>query len=423
MSTDARTRRHCDRRPLNCDEVFESLIPAALDSHGELAARGVEYKQLPPLSFDVEGRVASLVDRNGRLELEEGTLPGAVMASLNEGALSDLVQDWTTTMGLAMKSRARLTQGEFGDWVGWEPILRALFDGRPVHEAGAIDFKDRDERPLEIDRSFRLDDDHEEIAHFLSQAGYLHIQDVFSPEEMAAVSTDLDDALLRARPEDGASWWAGNAEGDQQAVRILFFQEQSEALRTLLADERLQWLGGLTGDRYRSVSTGAPLEAEGLVKPLDIKTGLSDLPWHKDCGQGGHSYRCSGLTVGISVTGADAQSGALGVVPGSHRANVQTSGKDDSLDMSSLKLTTRTGDLTVHCSDTLHRAHKPTSQPRQVVYTSFQLDLKPGDTVEEVSLEATRSARARLTNAQDRIAAAGAGAESSEFVDLRDEAH
>jgi hypothetical protein len=56
------------------------------------------------------------------------------------------------------------------------------------------------------------------------------------------------------------------------------------------------------------------------------------LPWHKDCGQGGHSYYCNGLTVGISVTGADERSGALGVVPGSHRANVQTAGKDDSLD-------------------------------------------------------------------------------------------
>ena len=59
------------------------------------------------------------------------------------------------------------------------------------------------------------------------------------------------------------------------------------------------------------------LPDEGLVKPLGIVRGLSDLPWHKDCGQGQHSYKCSGLTCGISVTGADRVSGALGVIPGS----------------------------------------------------------------------------------------------------------
>lgn len=148
------------------------------------------------------------------------------------------------------------------------------------------------------------------------------------------------------------------------------------------------------------------LGAEGLIKPLDIKTGLSDLPWHKDCGQGRHSYYCNGLTVGISVTGADERSGALGVVPGSHRANVQLAGKDNSLDLPAIKLVTETGDLTVHCSDTLHRAYPPIERPRKVVYTGFQQSLIEGDRVEEVSTERQRAARAKLTNVQDRISGA-----------------
>ena len=147
--------------------------------------------------------------------------------------------------------------------------------------------------------------------------------------------------------------------------------------------------------------------AEGLVKPLDIQTGLSDLPWHKDCGQGGHSYSCSGLTVGISVTGADQRCGALGVVPGSHRANVQTAGRDESLDLAPIKLETRTGDITVHCSDTLHRAHRPLDRPRKVVYSGFGLPPMPGDVIPEVSKQAQRAARARLTNVRDRIQDAG----------------
>jgi hypothetical protein len=306
-------------------------------------------------------------------------------------------------MGLAMNAKVKMTRGAFDSWIGWEPVLRALLDGRPVHEAGAIVLRDRDGGPLDLARSFRLDDDRAEISHFLQEVGFLHVEGVFDESEMAAVSADLDLALERAQPDDGASWWAGDSQGVQQPVRVLWFHEQSQALRELLRDERLQWIARLTGDPHDASKMGA----EGLVKPLDIETGLSDLPWHKDCGQGAHSYLCNGLTVGISVTGADRRSGALGVVPGSHRANVQTAGRDESLDLAPIKLETKTGDLTVHCSDTLHRAHRPTERTRKVVYTGFRLGPLPGDVLPELPQKELRAARARLTNVRDRIAASG----------------
>lgn len=412
MSIDCRTRLHRDRRTLSRDEVFGNLFPEAIERNGALAARGLLYKGLPSLGLSVEGETLTLKAQNGGLTLQRDAHNGGAVAELEADALSDLVQDWKTTMGLAMSGQVKMTQGEFSDWVGWEPVFRALLDGRPVHEAGAIDFKNPTGGALDLTRSFDLDDDRGEIAHFLGEAGFLHLRNVFSEEEMAAVSADLDVALARAEPDDGASWWAGDSEGVKQPVRVLFFHEQSETLRTLLQDDRLQWIGKLTGDDHYCEKLGA----EGLIKPLDIQTGLSDLPWHKDCGQGGHSYYCNGLTAGISLTGADRHSGALGVVPGSHRANVQTAGKDESLDMAAIKLETQTGDLTVHCSDTLHRAHRPTEIPRKVVYTSFRLALKPGDVLDDVSPEKLRADRARLTDVQDRIASAGAGADASEFV-------
>ena len=185
---------------------------------------------------------------------------------------------------------------------------------------------------------------------------------------------------------------------------MLEFYDKSEALRALVHDDRYQWIGALTGDghEYRH-------SAEGLVKPLGITKGLSDLPWHKDCGQGRHAYLCNALTCGISVTGADRESGALGVVPGSHRANVKVPGVDPEMDMAPRMLETRTGDVTVHCSDTLHRAHPPTVRPRKVVYSGFRLPMRPGD----VSVDEPRygrAARAELSDVEDRIAAAGEGA-------------
>jgi len=408
MSIDCRTRRHCDRKPLHRDEVFDSLIPAAIARNAELAARGLTYKQLPALTFSVDGRSITLRERRGALCVESGDASDSAAVNLDSDALSDLVQDWATTMGLAMNSRVKMIRGNFDHWIGWEPVFRALFDGRPVHEAGAITITGPDGNDLDLGRSFGLDDDRGEISHFLHEAGFLHLRGVFTADEMAAVSADLDAALARARPDDGASWWAGNSRGEQQAVRVLFFHEQSAALAELLRDDRLAWLADITGDNLGGNHDGEGwLGAEGLIKPLDIKTGLSDLPWHKDCGQGRHSYVCNGLTVGISVTGADERSGALGVVPGSHRANVQTAGKDDSLDLPSLKLATQTGDLTVHCSDTLHRAYPPIERPRKVVYTGFRQPLMEGDVVEEVPAEKQRAARAQLTDVQDRIASAG----------------
>ena len=286
MSIDCRTRRHCDRKNLHRDEIFDSLIPEALSRNAELSARGLKYKQLPALTFSVAGRSITLCERRGLLHLEEGDVSDSAAVSLDSDALSDLVQDWATTMGLAMNSRVKVTRGSFEDWVGWEPVFRALFDGRPVHEAGAITVTDRDGSALDLSRSFELDDDRDEISHFLHQAGFLHLRGVFTEEEMAAVSADLDSALARARPDDGASWWAGDSRGVQQAVRVLFFHEQSATLSELLRDERLGWLANITGDHLGGNSEGAGwLGAEGMIKPLDIKTGLSDMPLHKDCGQ------------------------------------------------------------------------------------------------------------------------------------------
>ena len=64
------------------------------------------------------------------------------------------------------------------------------------------------------------------------------------------------------------------------------------------------------------------------------------------------------------------------------------------------------GDVTVHCSDTLHRAHPPTERPRKVVYSGFRLPLLPGDE-ERSEPRYGREARAELTDVEGRIAAAG----------------
>ena len=400
MSIDQRTRLHKDVRDLERDEVFDRLIPDAIAVHGDLAGRGMAYKQLPAVGLDVDGRGVTLREHDGRMVIEEGTEGAGVHATMAADALSDLVQDAQSTMGLAMTARVKLHAGNINEWIGWEPVLRALFDGRKVHETGDVTFTDLDGGELDLRRSFTVDDDREEMAHFLTEAGFLHLRGIFEEDEMAAVGDDIDLWIARATPDDGESWWATDEDGVDRAVRVLFFYEKSQALRDLVHDDRYQWLGDLTGDGHTHKGGG-----EGLVKPLGIVKGLSDLPWHKDCGQGRHSYMCNSLTCGISVTGADRVSGALGVIPGSHRANTMATGRDPGLDLQPIMLETETGDVTVHCSDTLHRAHPPVERPRKVVYSGFALPPLPGDVVEP-DPRYSREARAELTDVQDRIQAA-----------------
>ncbi len=403
MSVDVRTRMMKDVRALGFEEILDGVLPAAVAQHGDLAARGVLHREMPSLGFAVGDEAVTLGARAGRFVVESGLAHAGVVVRLEEDALSDLIQDYQSTMGLAMTSRVAVEEGTFDDWIGWEMPLRALLDGRRVYERGDVDFVDADGGALDLDRVFTLDDDRDEMAHFLVQAGFLHLRSVFDPDEMAAVARDIDTFIARAKPDDGDSWWAEDAAGRAQAVRVLEFYDKSDALRDLVHDDRYQWIGALTGDghEYRR-------SAEGLVKPLGIAKGLSDLPWHKDCGQGRHSYMCNALTCGISVTGADRESGALGVVPGSHRANAKIPGCDPEMDMAPRMLETRTGDVTIHCSDTLHRAHPPKARPRKVVYSGFRLPLLPGD----VSIDEPRygrAARAELSGVEDRIAAAGEG--------------
>ncbi len=397
MSVDLRTRLMKDVRPLSVEAVLDGVLVEALAAHGDLAGRGASYRAVEPLGLDVEGTSFTLRAEAERLIVESGLTRAGVVAHIAEDALSDLVQDYQSTTGLAMTGRVRIEKGGLDDWVGWEPVLRALLDGRKVYETGDVDFRTEGGEPLDLDRSFSLDDDREEIAHFLRQAGFLHLRGIFEEDEMAAVGRDIDEHIARATPDDGDSWWAEDAVGQAQAVRVLNFYEKSEALQRLVDSDRYQWLGALTGDGHRHRRS-----AEGLVKPLGIVKGLSDLPWHKDCGQGRHSLLCNALTCGISVTGADRVSGALGVVPGSHRANVRVPGRDPVMDMAPRMLETKTGDVTVHCSDTLHRAHPPTERPRKVVYSGFRLPLLPGDE-EPAEPRYGREARAELTNVQERI--------------------
>lgn len=404
-SIDHRTRFVGDETDLDVDTFFADVERIA-ELHGSVAAAGITRLELPPLTLDVDGEPVCLRADAGTVRAERAA-PEHLVVALDRSAFSDLMQDVASTFGLQMTGRATVTGGDIDDFIRWEPALRALLDGRRVYADGDVDFRDRDGGPLDLHRPFGIDDDPAEIGHFLAEAGFLHLQGVFTGEEMAAVSADLDQAVADADRDDGQSWWARNDEGWAPA-RILGFNQSSAALRELLHTERFRRIGTFTDDAMTLREPDEGNSAEGLVKRMGITEGISDVSWHKDCSMGGHSRGCCGLVVGLSVTGAGPMNGELGVVAGSNRANVPPVGLD-APGLPSIALPTETGDVTVHCSCTLHMSRPPVSAERRVVYTGFGLAPRDGDRVEPVDPARARADRASLNDHVRRRQGEGSG--------------
>lgn len=392
-TVDLRTRHQGDVIALDPNTFLDEHLPPLLEAHGPGAGADANRLGLVPLTLDVEGeQLTFAVADDDRLEVRRGT-GDALVVAIDRTAFSDLMQDVSSTFGLQLADRIELRAGSFDGYLRWEPVLRALLDGRPAHEPGTIDFVDLAGDPLDLHRSFTLHDAPEEIGHFLAEAGFVHLQGLFTEPEMAAVAADHDRAIAKATQDDGASWWARTEEQGWYAARILGFNHQSPALREVLTSDRFAALAGFTDDDWVQRDPETTDAAEGLLKKVGVVEGASDVSWHKDCAPGGHSRGCCGMVVGISVTGAGPENGELGVVAGSHRANIVQLGIDG-LDLPRLPLPTQTGDVTIHCSCTLHMSRPPISAERRVVYTGFGLAPRAGDHVVELDPAEVRRRRA-----------------------------
>src|SRR3954454_9190568 len=389
MSVDIRSRVDGEVVLVDPAQCLGHDLPAAFERNRDLLARAVDAFAPPSLVIEVDGGAWTLAADRGQVHVTAGAAddPGVVLR-LTAERLTDLVNDQVTVVGLQTNGTLDQPVGRFDALLDWWLLLRGALDARAPHVAGDIDLVDASGGPLALDRSFPAGAPLDEMGDFLQRAGYLHIEGVYSEDEMAAVSRDMDAAAPTYSLGDGRSWWAADSRGEQLLVRMQHFDEVSPAVERLVHDDRLQRLGALTGDGH-VFGHMEDNSNEALFKPFDVVQGISDLPWHKDCALGRHSYDCSSTTVGISVSGADAVSGQLRVVAGSHRALVRPSEhREDRSDLPVVPLPTRTGDITVHLSCTLHKSQPPIARERRVLYTGFRLPLRGTD--------AEREARDRL---------------------------
>jgi hypothetical protein len=255
----------------------------------------------------------------------------------------------------------------------WEPPLRAAFSDQALfdvdHPARIADGAGRD---VDLTKSFTLDDSAEEIQDFLHRVGFVHLRGVLDGAEISGLTADVTEALGRARPDDRKSWWT-TVDGREVCNRVNYLNDGSERIAALGADPRFVRIAALGGDDLRDAHDR--LDGNGVViKVPGSSGGLADLPWHRDCGMGGHPVKCPMLNVGIQLDPATAANGQLHMIPGSHQGTSRLPSAAEADRLPTVALTTEPGDVTVHFGHTLHAAPPPTDRAahgRQALYLSL----------------------------------------------------
>jgi hypothetical protein len=393
VSVDVRTRSDGRRVAVEAAAFLDNDLPVAFDNAAPRLERSIRERPPRPLTIEVDGQRWTLEVTDHSPVVRRGDVGGAPVLRLDGDQLANLVTDQDTPVGWLAAGTLHLEGGQLALVLDWWLLLRGALDGVTPYSRGAVSIEDRDGDDLDLGRSFTSNDPVDEMGWFLGQAGFVHLKGVFSEAEMAAVSADMDTAAPRYEEGDGRSWWASLDDGTRALVRMQRFGEESDTADALVTDDRVARLADLTGDGHEW-GGWEDNRIEALFKPVGVVHGISDIPWHKDCSLGRHSYDCCAMTVGISVTGADATSGQLRVVAGSHRALVWPAPTlQPGLDLPVVDLATETGDVTVHLSCTLHMAQPPVEQERRVMYTSFRLPaIDPRAHANRERLRATREA-------------------------------
>ncbi len=329
---------------------------------------------LRPLAFCLsDGRSFTYVPDSSSVRVVEGARGAHTVVELAYNDWCTFYWELETCFALLYADRLAITQGSFGHLAMWEPLLRCVIGGQDFYDLEHPDpVLDATGAPLDVLRRYSLDDDLDAMADFLARAGYLHLTSVLDTDDVAALRRDVDDGIAAARPDDRRSWWT-SVDGQEVCSRVNYLNERSALIAGLGEDERFVRIASLGGSDLRCAADR--LDGNGVVIKVPGATGgLSDLPWHHDCGMGGHPVKCPMLNVGIQLDAATPESGQLVMIPGSHRGTSQFPGPRQADALEQVALRTEPGDVTVHFGHILHAAPPPSDRRangRRAVYLSF----------------------------------------------------
>lgn len=344
--------------PIDFDRYHREHLPALLPVRRALALRATEG--LRSFAFRLrDGGAFTYLRREGGLEVAPGDETADTVIELDLESWQGLVHELEAPAGLLYAGRLRCLRGQAIDLMAWEPGLRALYNGRAPYDPDRLDLRDRTGRPLDPERTFVPGDDPEETAYFLRTAGYLFVRGVFRDDEVAAFRFEAEALRREARKGDHLSWWGRNAGGEEVLCRVTRAATRPR-LATIPGDARILALEDLSGENLvhrKDESDGVTV----IYKNPDMVEGLGDIPWHRDCGMGGHAVMCPTLLASVYLTDATPETGDLRMLPGSREASFNAHVARAS-SLAGVSFRARPGDVSLHYSDTLHVAPPPAAR-------------------------------------------------------------
>jgi len=363
--------------PIDFDVFHGDDLPARLAERSRVFT-AADLRVIRPIAFRLEDGRAYTYTPTGTADENSVTITPGEAGAHTVVALSE--EDWLafawelqSCFALFYAEKLSFPRGHFGHLARWEPALRVAFDGQALYDlTDPPAVLDGDGRPLDLHRRFTLDDSDADMTDFIGRAGFVHLRGVVGPDELEALRADVEVGIADARPDDKRSWWT-TVDGVDVCNRVNYLNEHSELIAGLGNDGRFRRIGALGGAELRD----APDRLDGngvVIKVPGATTGLADLPWHRDCGMGGHPVKCPMLNIGIQLDEATAGSGQLLVLAGSHRGTSPLPGPDQTTGLPVVALTTEPGDVTVHFGHTLHAAPPPTDRAaagRRALYLSY----------------------------------------------------
>lgn len=354
--------------------------------HRELESRarsarevaGPQVTSLAPIAFRLpDGRAYTLGAAPTAFWVRAGVQGATTIVELDEADWQAFASERFTRYGLLYNGRLSFAAGTFEDLCRWEPPLRALFHGRPVYEPHSIEFVDRRGAALDLTQSFTLDDDPLERAHFLQATGFLHVRNVFSSDEIAALRDDVTRLAETSAPDDVTTWWTKTADGEPAVCQVKYGAQRSAAITVLHDDPRIRTLLAGAGRDDLLPNLDRNEGTKVIYKHPGATEGMTDLPLHTDCGMGFHPIACPMVLIGVHLDRGDEYSGQLNVAAGSHLSTTPDPAIEDTSSWPIVALTTEAGDCTVHYSHTLHGAPPPKGglalgeRGRRTIYACF----------------------------------------------------
>ena len=342
---------------------FNSVTLPARVASGNGALAGPDATAIGPLAIATPDGVYTYRGTGDGIEIRAGDDAAKTVIGLDLESWRGLVSDLETPPSLLYSGRVDIVRGNPLRFVRWEPALRAMFHGRPIYDAARVDLRDRVGEPLDVRRGFHLDEiaaDPVDAQHFLRTAGYLWVRNAFTADEVAEMLAEAAVLHDEAREGDQESWWGKNDRGDAVLCRVLTGARRPR-LRQLHRDDRVNLVASLPGIAIRNEAGNGRDGITVLWKTPQVVEGLADLPWHRDCGMGGHAVKCPSYVMTICLTDGSAAAGELKFLPGSqHTSHPFIDGREANAPQG-VSIPVSAGDMTIHVGDVMHVSMPPTS--------------------------------------------------------------